>query len=236
MPAIPTRRLLVYIATGVVVLVVGTLGLLSMRGEGSVGDNGLLIQAGGPGGALGGAAQNITAAVGLGDTPSSLSTTTTQVRKIWVQVVGAVRRPGVYQVDADVRVFQAVLEAGGFTQDADQDAVALAAALSDGCRIYVPREGEAVGAGVQTPIQSSAGITGDGAAGDATGGETTGPVSLNTASAEQLDSLPGIGPAIAQQIITYREAQGPFDSVDQLTEVPGIGPAKLEQLRPLVAL
>jgi competence protein ComEA len=236
MPAIPTRRLLVYIATGVVVLIVGTLGLLSMRGEGSVGDTGLLIQAGGPGGALAGAAQSLTAAVGLGDTPSSLSTTTTQVRKIWVQVVGAVRRPGVYQVDADVRVFQAVLEAGGFTQDADQDAVALAAALSDGCRIYVPREGEAVGAGVQTPIQSSAGITGDGAAGDATGGETTGPVSLNTASAEQLDSLPGIGPAIAQQIITYREAQGPFDSVDQLTEVPGIGPAKLEQLRPLVAL
>ena len=61
-------------------------------------------------------------------------------------------------------------------------------------------------------------------------------MSLNTATAEQLDSLPGIGPAIAQQIIAYRETQGPFTSVDQLTEVPGIGPAKLEQLRPLVGL
>lgn len=123
-------------------MVVGTLGLLSMRGGGSSGADGLVIQAGGPAAAQGGAPQNVTAAVGQGGTPSSLSTTTTQPRKIWVQVVGAVRRPGVYQVEADVRVFQAVLEAGGFTEDADQEAVALAAALSDGCRIYVPREGE----------------------------------------------------------------------------------------------
>ncbi len=68
------------------------------------------------------------------------------------------------------------------------------------------------------------------------GGATTGPVSLNTATLEQLDSLPGVGPAIAQDIIAYREAQGPFTSVEQLTEVPGIGPAKLEKLRPLVGL
>ena len=226
MPAIPTKRLLVYIATGVVVLVVGTLGLLSMRGGDSGGDESLVIQAGG-------AAQGLTAAVGPGDTPSSLSTTTTQPRKIWVQVVGAVRRPGVYQVDPDVRVFQAVLEAGGFTEDADQEAVALAASLSDGCRIYVPREGEAAVPGAGTPTQSSAGITGGAPAG---GSGAAGPVSLNTATAEQLDSLPGIGPATAQQIIAYREAQGPFTSVDQLTDVPGIGPAKLEQLRPLVEL
>jgi competence protein ComEA len=236
MPAIPTRRLLVYIATGVVVLVVGTLGLLSMRGGGSVGDDGLVIQTGGPAAAQGGAAQGLTAAVGLRDTPPSPSTTTTQARKIWVQVVGAVRRPGVYQVEADVRVFQAVLEAGGFTEDADQEGVALAAALSDGCRIYVPREGEAPTLGAGTPVQSSAGITEDVSAGASDGGGAAKPVSLNAATVEQLDSLPGIGPSLAQQIITYRDSQGPFTSVDQLTEVPGIGPAKLEQLRPLVAL
>lgn len=217
-------------------MVVGTLGLLSMRGGGSSGADGLVIQAGGPAAAQGGAPQNVTAAVGQGGTPSSLSTTTTQPRKIWVQVVGAVRRPGVYQVEADVRVFQAVLEAGGFTEDADQEAVALAAALSDGCRIYVPREGEGPVPGGGTPTQSSAGITGSAPAGSLGAGGTAGPVSLNTATAEHLDSLPGIGPATAQQIIAYREAQGPFTSVDQLTEVPGIGPVKLEQLRPLVGL
>ena len=61
-------------------------------------------------------------------------------------------------------------------------------------------------------------------------------MSLNSATAEQLDALPGIGPSLAQQIIAYRAAQGPFTSIDQLTEVPGIGPAKMEQLRPLVVL
>ncbi len=113
-----------------------------------------------------------------------------------------------------------------------QQAVAQAAQLSDGCRVYVPRIGETAGGAVVTPGQSSAGITG----GSSGGGSSGGVVSLNSATAEQLDALPGIGPSLAQQIIAYREAQGPFTSVDQLTDVPGIGPAKLEQLRPLVVL
>jgi competence protein ComEA len=65
---------------------------------------------------------------------------------------------------------------------------------------------------------------------------SAGPVSINKATLEELDALPGIGPALAQQIITFRETQGPFTSIDQLTDVPGIGPSKLEQLRPLVGL
>ncbi len=233
MSAIPTKRLLVYIIAGVVVLLAGTLGLMSMRGEGSSGTGGLVIQAGGVGE---GAGAYDPVAVGAWNTPSSLSTTTTQPRKIWVQVAGAVRRPGVYQVEDGVRLFQAVLEAGGFTEDADQEAVALAAALSDGCRVYVPMKGQTVLSGEGMPSQSSAGITGGQAAGGSAGGGAAGPVSLNTATAEQLDSLPGVGPATAQQIIAYRESQGPFTSVDQLTEVSGIGSAKLEQLRPLVML
>ena len=83
--------------------------------------------------------------------------------------------------------------------------------------------------------QSAAGITG-GSVDCGAGGGPGGVVSLNSATSEDLDALPGIGPALAQQIITYRETNGPFTSVDQLTDVPGIGPAKLEQLRPLVGL
>ena len=133
-------------------------------------------------------------------------------------------------------MFQVVLEAGGFTDEADQEAVALAAPLSDGCRVYVPRVGESAGETVQTPAQSRRASRAGLPPAARRRRDDPGPVSLNSATLEQLDTLPGIGPALAQQIVTYRETQGPFTSVDQLTEVPGIGPAKLEQLRPLVGL
>jgi competence protein ComEA len=138
---------------------------------------------------------------------------------------------------ADCRVFEAVLEAGGFTEEADQDAIALAAPLGDGCRVYVPTIGELPPGTVQTPVMSTAGVTAGPGAGDTSGaGLPSGPVLLNSATLEQLDTLPGIGPALAQQIITYRETAGPFTTVEQLADVPGIGPSKLEQLRPLVGL
>jgi competence protein ComEA len=149
-----------------------------------------------------------------------------------VQVAGAVRMPGVYHLMAGSRVFEAVAAAGGFVDEADQQAVALAAQLSDGCRVYVPKMGETVSGAVVTPAQSFAGVTGGATGGGASGGL----VSLNSATAEQLDSLPGIGPSLAQQIIAYRQSKGPFTSIDQLADVPGIGAAKLEQLRPLVVL
>jgi competence protein ComEA len=149
-----------------------------------------------------------------------------------VQVAGAVRDPGVYQLASGTRVFQAVVAAGGFIEEADEDAVALAAELWDGCRVYVPRFGEAVNHEAQGPVESSEGLSG----GSNAGGGSTSLVSLNRASAEELDTLPGIGPALAQQIIAYRETLGPFTSIDQLTDVPGIGPSKLEQVRPLVRL
>jgi len=217
MSGIPTRRLLVYIAAGLVVLVVSTLGLISMRSGSSGPGDGVIIEA---------SASTSGSGDGLGSPTSSSTTSITQAPTIYVQVSGAVRRPGVYQVASDARVFQAVGQAGGFSEDADEQAIALAAKLSDGCRVYVPRFGEPLGETVRSPETQTAGA----------GGATTGTVSLNSGTLEQLDALPGVGPAIAQQIITYRETQGPFTSIDQLTDVPGIGSAKLEQLRPLVGL
>ncbi|MBN1628178.1 MAG: helix-hairpin-helix domain-containing protein [Thermoleophilia bacterium] len=243
MHAIPTRRLLVYIAIGVVVLVVGTVGLVSMRGEQVSSAEAVVISAGdtvqGPAGALtlsgSTGVANPGVAIGVGGEAGAVATTTTEAR-IWVQVAGAVNRPGVYQMSAEARVFEAVAQAGGFSDTADQQAVALAACLSDGCRVYVPEVGEAGDGAVQTPVQSSAGLSGTEGGAEAGAASSPGPVSLNSGTLAELDALPGVGPAIAQQIITYRENNGPFTSVDQLTDVPGIGPAKLEQLRPLVGL
>lgn len=219
MSALPTKRILVYAAIGIVVLVVGAVGIASAGGGGD--SEAVVIEAADDGG---------TGALLPGSTIPEV--TTTETPRIWVQVAGAVTLPGVYLLQAGSRVFEAVAAAGGFASEADQQAVALAATVSDGCRVYVPRVGESVPGGVVGPAESSAGVTG----GVSGGGVAGGPVSLNSASAAELDSLPGIGPSLAQQIIAYREAQGPFSSIEQLTEVPGIGPAKMEQLRPLVVL
>ena len=109
----------------------------------------------------------------------------------------------------------------------------MAASLFDGCRVYVPKVGE-MPAGT---VVRSRGLLRPASSGVQRGRGVAGrTVSLNSATAEQLDTLPGIGPALAAQIIAYRQAQGPFTSVEQLTDVPGIGSAKLEQLRPLVRL
>ena len=216
MSAVPTKRLFVYVALGVVVLAVGVLLVVSM-GRGSSGSGAPLTVVDQ------GAGSSVDASAGV----SAPTTTTTIVaRTIFVQVAGAVRRPGVYEMAEGARVFQAIEKAGGFVESADQQAVTLAAQVTDGCRVYVPREGETTTTAVAT-------VTGGTSASGASG---SGPVSLNSATLEQLDSLPGIGPSTAQKIITYRETKGPFTSVDQLTEVPGIGPSKLEELRPLVGL
>jgi competence protein ComEA len=140
-----------------------------------------------------------------------------------VHVVGAVRSPGLYRLDEGSRVADAVALAGGAGPKADLTAVNLAAPLADGTQVLVPRRGEAApaGAGVASPGSASA--------------SPAGPVRLSTATLEQLDALPGVGPVTAQRIVQYREANGPFRSVDELDAVPGIGPARLEQLRELVA-
>jgi competence protein ComEA len=121
-------------------------------------------------------------------------------------------------------VDDAVLLAGGAKPKAALDLVNLAAPVVDGQQVIVPLQG--AGGGTAAP---SAGTGGE-------GGVPGAKVRLNSATLEQLDELPGVGPVTAQQILDYREANGAFRSVDELDAVPGIGPARLEQLRPLVDL
>lgn len=155
-----------------------------------------------------------------------------------VQAAGAVVRPGVYRLAAGSRVDDLVRRAGGMTADADADRVNLAAVVSDGERVWVPRRGELgappVVAGGGSGSGGAAGAGGSGSGGLGSEGGAPAVVDLNAATADQLDALPGVGPATATAILAYREANGPFRSVDDLLEVRGIGEAKLEQLRPLV--
>lgn len=168
---------------------------------------------------------------------AAAATSTTVATELVVQAAGAVARPGVFRLPVDARVDDLVREAGGLTAEADADRVNLAAPLADGERVWVPRQGEE-----QPPdvVAGTGGGTAPGsggpssAAGGAGGSAVPEVVDLNAATAEQLDTLPGVGPATATAILAYRDENGPFGSVDELLEVRGIGDAKLEQLRPLV--
>ena len=180
-----------------------------------------------------------------------------------VHVAGAVNNPGVYTLPAQGRAVDAIAAASGAAADADLDRVNLAGALSDGVQIYVPHRGETA---APAQIQPNGGTANAGqgtaangtaqnrtaqngaaqggaqpqpartltASGSAQKGST--PVNINTATAEELQTLPRIGPAMAQRIIAWREAHGGFRSVDELDAVPGIGPSMLENLRPLVTV
>lgn len=159
--------------------------------------------------------------------PSDSPTSTMAPTELLVHVAGAVARPGVYRLSPGARVVDAVAAAGGLTADADGDAINQAESLRDGDRVYVPRIDEVA----SVPIGVTSGdLPADGGSG---AGPTTpaGPIDLNTADVDQLDELPGVGPATAAAIVAYRTAHGPFASVDDLAEVRGIGPAKLEALR-----
>jgi competence protein ComEA len=137
--------------------------------------------------------------------------------RVVVDVVGAVRRPGLYRLPQRARIADAVARAGGTSGKADLAQVNLAAPLADGEQIVVPRRGAPASAGAATATGSS-----------------PAPVQLSTATVEQLDSLPGVGPVTAQKILDYRQEHGAFHSVDELDAVPGIGPKRLDQLRDLV--
>jgi competence protein ComEA len=132
-----------------------------------------------------------------------------------VHVVGAVRRPGLYRLKEGARVADALELAGGTTAKAELSLVNLAAPVADGIQVVVPRRGAAPAGGPGAPAAA-------------------GPVQLNSATVEQLDALPGIGPVTAQRIVEHRQAHGAFRSVEELDAVPGIGPARVEQLKELV--
>ena len=138
-----------------------------------------------------------------------------------VHVAGAVRSPGVYRLREGERIQDAVRRAGGPRAGADLNAINLAAKVADGQQVVVPRRG-ATGA---APVGAGA-----------PGGPAQPPVSLNTATAEQLDTLDGVGPATAAKILDWRRQHGGFRSIDDLGEIPGIGPKRLAALRTKVQL
>jgi competence protein ComEA len=133
-----------------------------------------------------------------------------------VDVVGEVRRPGLVHVPTGTRIADALAAAGGVTAKADAALVNLAAPLADGEQVVVPARGAA------------------GAAAPGGLGAPAAPVDLNTATPEQLDALPGVGPQTAAKIVSFRQEHGPFHSVEELDAVPGIGPARIAQLKGLV--
>lgn len=137
-----------------------------------------------------------------------------------VDVAGEVRRPGVVELPAGSRVVDAIDAAGGTLPRADTTPLNLARVLADGEQVLVPRRGTAV---TEQPAVPSAGAT-----------SAAAQVDLNTATLEQLDALPGIGPVLAQRILDWRTANGGFTSVDQLQDVSGIGEATYADLAPLV--
>lgn len=143
-------------------------------------------------------------------------------KRLVIHVVGAVERPGLYRLPEGSRIADAVARAGGPGPHAYLAALNLAAPLADGIQVVVPRRV----LGAPTVGDLGAGVDGAGPSG--------GKVSLATATVEQLDALPGIGPVTAERIIAYRNEHGPFASVDDLDAVSGIGPARLDQLRELV--
>jgi competence protein ComEA len=135
-----------------------------------------------------------------------------------VDVVGAVRRPGLYRLPRGSRIADAIARAGGMSRHAARVAVNLAAPLADGEQVLVPS-----GASGAVAAAAASGVPSPAA-----------PVDLNTATVEQLDALPGIGTVTAQKIVDFRTQNGPFTSVDDLDAIPGIGPARIENLRGLV--
>jgi competence protein ComEA len=152
--------------------------------------------------------------------PALLRAEPAPVRKLLVHVVGAVREPGLYRLDDGSRIDDAVRAAGGPRPKAALDLLNLAAPVADGQQVIVPVRGRGVGAtGIATP-----------------GSPPVGKVHLNTATLEELDTLPGVGPVTAQKIIDYRTEHGAFGSIEELDAVPGIGPARLAELTKLVDL
>jgi len=206
MPDLTPRQLLACAALAVVVVVLG-MGRLGGGGGGGGGDG----DGDGGDGAGAGAAIKVT---GEGDAGGE---------RIVVHVAGAVRRPGVYRLRSGARVETAVRLAGGATRRADLGGLNLAAKVEDGRQILVPERVRAGGTAAAAP-------SGGGPAAPAQ------PVNLNSATLEQLDTLPGVGPATAQKILDFREERGGFGSVEDLAEVPGIGPVRMAALREAVTV
>ncbi|MFS8651792.1 MAG: helix-hairpin-helix domain-containing protein [Caldibacillus sp.] len=144
-----------------------------------------------------------------------------------VDVKGAVKKPGVYPVSEGERVVDVVAKAGGLTEDADDTKINLSQKVSDEMVIYVPRKDEDLG-------QLSVGTFTNSTGGSSSSGSNK--VNINTASREELQTLPGIGPQKANAIIEYRESQGPFQTIEEIMNVSGIGEKSFEKLQDLITV
>lgn len=201
------------------VLAAAALGALAARIAGPGAGSGPAAPGAGAGGGTGTAAGAGRAGVAGGrDDGGSGSGSRVRVSgatgEVTVHVTGAVRRPGVYHLREQARVYEAVRKAGGTTARADRQRLNLAAPLRDGQQVLVPE---------RPPPRAAAGTAAPAADGA--------PVDLNTATAEQLDGLDGVGPTTARKILELREQRGGLGSVDDLDEIPGIGPKRLDALR-----
>src|SRR4051794_23691206 len=168
---------------------------------------------------------------------------------IWVDVAGAVREPGLYSLPQGARVAAAIQKAGGIRGGANRAAVNLAAELMDGQQIFVPGRGSHPGgggaAGGSAGTASAGGSPAEGPAGPGSAGVAAGGVpgagatgariSLSSATQAELETLDGIGPALAQRIIEYRNQHGGFQSIDELQQVSGIGEKRFQALKPSIA-
>lgn len=193
---------------GVAALVVLALGVRYLQGQGG--------------------GQRAAVPVGSGraaGTPAPVEIAPRAARSALVHVAGAVRHPGVYRMHDGDRIKDAVERAGGARSGSDLNAINLAAKVADGQQVVVPRRGTAASVGGSTAAAGGGGAT-----------PSQGPISLNTATAEQLDTLDGVGPVTAQKILDYRRQHGGFRSIDDLGQIPGIGPKRLAALRGKVQL
>jgi competence protein ComEA len=172
-------------------------------------------------GILRGAGAPTQTLAGVGAPRAVTAAPTVTAAAVYVDVAGAVTKPGLFLLPRDARLVDAIAAAGGFAADAQRDAVNLARPLADGEQIVVPRQGEQPPA--STPSRGSTGQNG-------------GRIDLNTADSAALETLPRVGPALATRILQWRAKNGRFTSVDDLLAVPGIGDKMLEALRDLVTV
>lgn len=218
---------------------VGAVILLALLGLGAAVASSLLtpggaisVVGGSPGsgerGATAGPGESSESSVSVEDAPVAPSSAA-----VVVHVLGSVARPGIVEVRVGDRVIDAIAAAGGATDTADVSRVNLARELVDGEQLYVPAVGE------ELPVGAAVGPApgGGSAAGSAGGGSTAGGVvNLNTADAAALETLPGVGPALATRILAWRDENGPFRAVDELLAVAGIGEKTLAGFRDLVTV
>jgi competence protein ComEA len=167
------------------------------------------------------ASRRLTTEAPVGTSPSPAAT-------VVVDVAGWVRRPGVFELLQGDRVIDAIQRAGGAKPGADLTSVNLAALLTDGEQIVVVKRGSGAASGSSSGSSTSGGDSGAGGSGAL--------VNVNTATLDQLESLPGIGPALGQRIIDYREQHGPFRKVEDLLNVSGIGDQRLADMRSKVTV